>query len=137
MKLKLKNLPQNAWYLSNPVLHHKKRSLKPVTGLLHKANDWILLADIGDIKLLFPIHIACTEERPDIVIFSNSIKMVILIENSSGCEENATDNHNIKLGRYTLLCEEIRNNDWIVHLFPVEVSARGYVSKSVPFVSKH
>ena len=111
-------------------------SKKERQGLIHKAKDWVLLADIGDTKLIFPTHIACTEERPDILLFSNQIKTSILIENSSGCEETANDNHNIKLGRYDSLCEEMRRNGWVAHLFPIEVNARGYCSKSVLFCLK-
>ena len=105
-------------------------------GLIHKANDWVLLADIGDSKLIFPVHIACTEERPDIIIFSNKTKVVIGIENTSGCEENAQENHERKLAQYALLCQAIEENGWKVHMFAVEVSARGYCSKSVPFCLK-
>ena len=86
--------------------------------------------------MIFPQHIACTEERPDIVLFSNSIKTVIQIENTSGCEENAEFNHDFKTGKYSPLCETITENGWISHFFAIEVGARGYCSKSVPFCLK-
>ena len=44
-----------------------KRKLKPETGILHRANDWIVLVDT-DSTLVFPAFIAITTSRPDIVI---------------------------------------------------------------------
>ena len=69
-------------------------------GLLEKARDWVVMADIGACKLIFPTEIFSTAERPDIVLYSVKIKTVILIENTSGCEENHAKNHAM-LGRLT------------------------------------
>ena len=57
-------------------------------GLLERAKDWVLLADIGACKLIFPPEIFSTSERPDIVLYSCKTKTVKPIENTSGCEEN-------------------------------------------------
>ena len=48
-------------------------------GRLHQCVDLILVADL-DKKNNFPFHIACTELQPDITIYSNSAKKVILIQ---------------------------------------------------------
>ena len=63
------------------VLH--KRT--PPVGILHKASDWVLLADI-DSNYCFSIHIAFTQLKPDIAIFSNVLRKVILIELTCPCE---------------------------------------------------
>ena len=53
----------------------------PPVGILHYASDWVLLADLNS-NYCFPVHIAFTQLRPDIAIFSNSLRKVILIEQS-------------------------------------------------------
>ena len=58
-----------------------------LVGILHYASDWILLADLNS-NYCFPVHIAFTQLRPDITIFSNSLRNVILIELTYPCEEN-------------------------------------------------
>ena len=67
----------------NPV-HFVKAGKKPPksitnpTGILHLASDWELVPDLG-YNYVFPFHIALTDLRPDILIFSKSL---------SPCEEN-------------------------------------------------
>ena len=46
--------------------------------------DWILTADL-DKKYNFPFHIAYTELQPEITIYSNSAKKVIMIELTCPC----------------------------------------------------
>ena len=48
-------------------------------AVLHRTADWKLLSDLGD-KLVFPSFITITRLRPDIVLFSNSIKTGIILE---------------------------------------------------------
>ena len=59
-------------------------------GILHQASDSLLLADL-DGNCCFPIHIAFTQLRPDITIFSNASRKVIIVELTCPCEE--TWNH--------------------------------------------
>jgi hypothetical protein len=61
---------------------------KPFTGLLHKANDWKLLVDYLHDQYVFPPEIYQTTQRPDIVIWSPSLKIVIFIELTCPMEEN-------------------------------------------------
>ena len=101
----------------------------PPVGILHQASDWVLLADI-DSNYCFPIHIAFTQLRPDITIFSNVLRKVILIELTCPCEENMESWHSTKINKYLALKTTIESNGWSVELFAVEVGARGYCSKS-------
>ena len=64
----------------------KSKNSSP-SGILHQASDWVLLEDL-DGTFSFPPHIAFTELRPDITIFSNKLKRVTLIELTRQCEEN-------------------------------------------------
>ena len=106
------------------------RKRTPPVGILHHASDWILLADLKK-TYCFPVHIAFTQLRPDITIFSNSLRKVILIELTCPCEENMESWHGTKIDKYSALKTIIESKGWCVELFAVEVGARGYCSRSV------
>ena len=100
------------------------------SGLLHQASDWVLLGDL-DGTFSFPPHIVFTELRPDITIFSNTLKRVILIELTCPCEENMEARHNVKVNKYLPLKRVIKNKGWSIELFTVEAGTRGYCSRFV------
>ena len=59
---------------------------------LDGATDWVCLVDLEQ-KLIFPPEILCTSLRPDLVIWSRSLRKVIIIELTCPAEEgiaNAT-----------------------------------------------
>ena len=62
-----------------------KRS--PPVGILHHASDWVLVADLNS-NYCFPVNIAFTQLRPDITVFSNNLRKVILIQLTCPCKEN-------------------------------------------------
>ena len=78
------------------------RKRTPAVGILHHASDWILLADLKK-TYCFPVHIAFTQLKPDITIFSNSLRKVILIELTCPCEENMESCHGNKINKYLVL----------------------------------
>ena len=82
--------------------------------------------DLNDI--VFPSHIAFTKLRPDITIYSNKLKSVILIELICPCEENMEALHNTKFNKYMPLKNVIENSRWSVDLFAVEVGGRRFTS---------
>ena len=88
---------------------------------------------LGDLDgtFSFPLHIAFTELRPNITIFSNKLQRVILVELTCPCEENMEAWHNIKVNKYLPLKSVTENNGWSVDLFAVEVGATRYCSRSV------
>lgn len=49
------------------------------TGLLRTASDWQLQADLGK-QLRFPLHIATTSLRPDMIITSEASRHLIILE---------------------------------------------------------
>ena len=61
--------------------------------LLEKANDWKLVFDEDERTRQFPQHTVDTALRPDVVIFSDTLRKVILIliELTCGNEENFED----------------------------------------------
>ena len=95
----------------------KNKTCSP-SGILHHASDQVLIADLDD-NFSFPPHIAFTELRQDITIFSNKLKSVILIELTCPCEENMEAWHNAKVNKYTVLKSVIVSSGWSVDLFAV------------------
>ena len=102
----------------------------PPVGILHYASGWVVLADFNS-NYCFPVHIAFTQLRLDIIIFSNSLGKVILIDLTCPCEENMQSWHGTRINKYLALKTVIESNGWCVELFAVEVGARGYFPKSV------
>ncbi|XP_057305420.1 uncharacterized protein LOC130642351 [Hydractinia symbiolongicarpus] len=107
--------------------HGKKSKL---TSLLHLACDWMIMSDLKD-GFVFPGHIALTPLRPDLVIYTNNRKHVIVIELTCPCEENMETWHSTKMSKYNPLVNIIKQNGWHIDLFAIEVGARGYCSRSV------
>ena len=95
-----------------------KQKKTPHVGTLHQSVDWILKADL-DKKYNFPLHIAYTELRPDITIYSNSTKKVILIELTCPCEENMEKWHDHKINQYLPLKSAIKSRGWEVDLHAI------------------
>ena len=84
------------------------RSAKPQrTGLLNNANDWKLLVDFENAKIVFPPTILATSERPDIVIWSKSARVVIMIELTVCAEEGSAAAQMRKESRYQSLLDSI------------------------------
>ena len=57
-----------------------------------------------------------TELRPDITIFSNSLRKVILIELTRHCKENMESWHGTEINKYLALSTVIESNGWHVEL---------------------
>ena len=82
-------------------------------------------------RLVFPPEIYSTPQRPDIVIWSASIKVVLLLELTCPAEESFDKAHLRKEIRYSDLCHEINNSTgWRAQHHPFEVGARGFVARS-------
>ena len=101
-------------------------------SLLKAANDWQLLIDFDKCRMLFPVTIVATSERPDVVLWSPCTKTVILGELTCPAEENFSNANARKMDRYVILCEQIRNAGWTVYLRTFEAGARGFVSHRFP-----
>ena len=94
-------------------------------------DDWCLISDSTDKKLVVPPYLAITTLRPDILLISKQKKQVAIIELTSPCEENFQSRHSDKVLKYSSLCQDIRSKDWKVFFFAVEVGARGYCAETV------
>ena len=112
----------------------RQKKLSKLSGLLYWAQDWTLIADLKK-RLVFPRHIVDLrpdkELRPDIVIYSDVKKVVIMIELTCPCEENFDKRHKYKLWKYNGLLGDCRSAGLSAHLFAIEVGARGYTAQSL------
>ena len=99
-------------------------------SLLGTATDWKLLVDFRHMHYLFPPHIFPTKERPDILLYSNGLKIVIFGELTCPAEEGILEARLRKQATYSALTEGIRANNWTVHDLTLEVGARGFVARS-------
>ena len=107
----------------------RKKKKDVPTGILHLASDWTAIVDLSS-EYIFPVKIALTQDRPDIVVFSEVLRRVILIELTVPCEENFEYWHHEKLRKYVPIEMQARVNGWGVDIFAVEVGARGYCANS-------
>ena len=83
-----------------------------------------------DKRLVFP-DVVQTNLRPDIVLFSVSRKLIILIELTVPWETRIESAHELKTSKYMDLLNDCREKGWSAWLFPVEVGARGFASPSL------
>lgn len=100
-------------------------------NLLTGANDWQLLIDYENKKMVFPPEIYTTNQRPDIVIWSHSKRMVLLVELTVPADENIEAAQIRKSERYQELSKLAKSiNNWNSKIITIEVGARGFVAKT-------
>ena len=100
------------------------RKRTPPVGIFHHASDWVLLVDLNS-NYYFSVCTAFTLLRPDITIFSDNLRKVIVTELTCPCEENMESWHSTKINKYLALKTIIESNGQCVKFFAVEVGARG------------
>ena len=66
-------------------------SKKECTNILQRANDWEVLMDEEHEQILFPPQITETVKRPDITIYSERTRTVIIIELTFPMEKNLSN----------------------------------------------
>ncbi|XP_053391723.1 uncharacterized protein LOC128554473 [Mercenaria mercenaria] len=76
-------------------------------------------------------NIIQTNLRPDIVLWSQSPKKVILVELTVPWEERTEEAYERKLAKYQDLADACNEAGWKTHLFPVEVGSRGFPAQSL------
>ena len=116
-----------------PRLPCQRRHVRPLLSddVLRCARDWQFLFDVGTGYSIFPLEIAATRQRPDVVIFSQSLRVVILIELTVPLEDRIAAANTRKTDRYSALLATCENNGWHATHFPVEVGSRGWVAHSL------
>ena len=88
------------------------------------------MADLGR-QLRFPPDLCETRLRPDIILRSNSIRQLVIIELTVPWEDNLQEAHEYKAAKYADLVESVKAKGWQVVYHPVEVGARGFPASSL------
>ncbi|MDF4285595.1 hypothetical protein P3436_25190, partial [Vibrio parahaemolyticus] len=98
-------------------------------GRLEGACDWEMEADLGG-KLVVPQEIVSTSQRPDIVLWSVSQRIVYFIELTVPWEDSVEEAYERKKLRYADLRAEAEQRGWKTRICPVEVGCRGFIARS-------
>lgn len=99
-------------------------------SLLSLGGQWQLAADLSR-QLKFPLEITMTSLRPDIVLWSATTKVVIMVELTVPWEEHMEAAHEHKKGKYAELAAACSQAGWRPFTFPVEVGCRGFTGSSI------
>ena len=109
-----------------------KTKSKMYSGLIAGSNDWKLLVNLPDANYVFPPEVLATLQRPDIVIWSEKLQKILLIELTCPSEENIEEAQLRKENRYLQLMDQITTTtNWSPLLFTIEVGVRGFVAHSL------
>ncbi|MDG2555412.1 hypothetical protein P7M41_25800, partial [Vibrio parahaemolyticus] len=98
-------------------------------GCLEGACDWEMQVDLGG-KLVVPQEIVCTRQRPDLVLWSVSQRIVYFIELTVPWEDSVEEAYERKKLRYADLGAEAEQRGWKTRICPVEVGCRGFIARS-------
>ncbi|XP_072021154.1 uncharacterized protein [Amphiura filiformis] len=121
----------SVWFLRiRRTVAMRVKSSSSRSSILSSANDWCIRADL-DGKGGFPREIFITALRPDIVIWSEVGKEVIIGEMTVPWEDNIDESHERKLTKYAELRAECKDRGWKASCYPFEVGCRGFVAHSL------
>ena len=109
-----------------------QKNLEDNDSVFNQAEDWVLVHDEDEVKKGFPQHIVNTPLRPDVVVYSDTLKTVFLIELTCGDEGNFESQRARKETRYQQLLADISATGWKARLFTVEVGCRGLYHHTLP-----
>lgn len=104
---------------------HQKDSAR----LLSSGKEWSMRVDLGK-QLQFPREIVQSSLRPDLVMWSEACKTVLLVELTVPWEGGLEAANERKRAKYADLAAECREAGWKAVTCPVEVGCRGYVGAS-------
>ncbi len=103
---------------------------KQTQGILSTGREWKLEADLKR-KLIFPVKDVGTSLRPDMVLWSQQSRKVIILELTVPWEERLSEAHERKLEKYQELSDQCRQAGWGTWVYAVEVGCRGFVAQSM------
>ena len=104
----------------------------------HVEANFLVLADLDcPQNYLFPQTIAATDLRPDLIIYNEAKKKVIIAELTVCCEASYEAAHQRKLQRYQDLEKEARCNEYTTDLLTLEVGSRSFNTASLNDLQTH
>jgi hypothetical protein len=100
------------------------------SSLLDLANDWELLIDYGGSLVFPPVTGIITTQRPDVIIFSASKKIIIWAELTVPQERRTAISAVIKKKRYRDLEVQLLLRKWTPYAHTIEVGSIGFLAHS-------
>lgn len=88
-----------------------------------------MLADL-DKKLCFPTETAATNLRPDLVLWSASLKLDYIFKLTVPWEDAVEETYERKKLRYAELAAQVQQQGWRAEVCSVEVSCRRFIATS-------
>ena len=100
--------------------------------MLKDARDWKLQVDLPGSHLCFPEHIAATLQRPDIILTSNALKRLIIIELTVPSEHRVEVSSELKRVKYEDgVASAAENKGRKTTIYAVEMGCRGFPAYSM------
>ena len=84
-----------------------------------------------DGQLKFPMEVAVTDKRPDMILISTQSKKVGLVELTVPSEERVEVSGELKKIKYAPLQQEGKANGWNVQVWAIEVGCKGFPASSM------
>ena len=91
--------------------------------------DWKMAADLKE-AVDFSHHIVHTQERPDIMIWSNTVKHVIIVELTVPWERNMEEDFERKKLHYENLFMECEDKGWVCQMISIDVGCCAFISQT-------
>ena len=109
-------------------LTSRSSSRRPLVNqnILLQASDWDFRFDLGSEPLQFPTEVAATTLRPDVVIYSRTKKIVIMLELTVPLEDRSHLAHDRKTSKYAPLARTCEEHGFTTHVFALEVGCLGF-----------
>ena len=110
----------------------KSKSTVNPMSFLGTARDWKIQVDVPGSSVIVPSHIAATTQRPDIILTSEAIKQLIIIELTVPVEDRFEISSELKRTKYE---DDIKvaaeKKGWRTIIWTVEVGSRGFPAPSM------
>ena len=116
--------------------HRGKEAGRSLKSYFDSSKDWKMLVDLGKPRLKVPEHIVVTTKRPDIVIYSNMSRQVLMVELTCPWEDRIGLANELKQKNYEDIRQESVQNGWRCQVWPVEIGARGFAGRSLGALMK-
>ena len=98
--------------------------------ILQGGCNWKVESDLSG-RLVFPVAAAITRLRPDLVIWPDAARVLIIGELTVPWEKHMQEANERKKTKYVPLMTECAEKQWQVHCLPIEVGCRGFVGTSL------
>ena len=111
-----------------------KQRVKPnaTWSLLNEADDWRVCADLAvDSPYIFPIACISTTQRPDLLVWSPSMKRIVIVELTVPADRGVVQAKERKDRRYAELVELCIAAEWKTEYFSVSVTTYGHFCRQM------